>query len=102
MAEFGLAALIGEAAAKKLGLSAVIGVALAKFWKVILIAVALVAASSANCSAASRRGPDKNQRAGTVLWNRSGPSKEPSGLAGDEARFKIGFERLGATLGAVP
>lgn len=41
VAEFGLAALIGGAAAKKLGLLAVIGVALAKFWKVILIAVAL-------------------------------------------------------------
>lgn len=41
VAEFGLAALIGGVAAKKLGLLAVIGVALAKFWKVILIAVAL-------------------------------------------------------------
>lgn len=41
LAEFGLAALVGGAAAKKLGLLAVIGVALAKFWKVILIAVAL-------------------------------------------------------------
>lgn len=41
LAEFGLAALIGGAAAKKLGLFAVIGLALAKFWKVILIAVAL-------------------------------------------------------------
>lgn len=40
-AEFGLAALIGGVAAKKLGLFAVIGVALVKFWKVILIAVAL-------------------------------------------------------------
>lgn len=41
LAEFGLAALIGGAAAKKLGLFAVIGLALAKFWKVILIAIAL-------------------------------------------------------------
>jgi len=41
LAEYGLTALIGGAAAKKLGLFAVIGVALAKFWKVILIAVAL-------------------------------------------------------------
>jgi len=41
LAEFGLAALIGGAAAKKLGLFAVIGLALAKFWKVILIAVAV-------------------------------------------------------------
>lgn len=41
VAEFGLAALIGGVAAKKLGLFAVIGLALAKFWKVALIAVAL-------------------------------------------------------------
>lgn len=41
LAEFGLAALIGGAAAKKLGLFAVIGLALAKFWKVILVAIAL-------------------------------------------------------------
>lgn len=41
VAEYGLAALIGGIAAKKLGLLAVIGVALAKFWKVILIAVAV-------------------------------------------------------------
>jgi uncharacterized membrane-anchored protein len=41
VAEYGLAALIGGVAAKKLGLLAVIGVALAKFWKVILIAVAV-------------------------------------------------------------
>jgi uncharacterized membrane-anchored protein len=41
VAEYGLAALIGGVAAKKLGLLAVIGVALAKFWKIILIAVAV-------------------------------------------------------------
>lgn len=41
VAEYGLAALIGGIAAKKLGLLAVIGVALAKFWKVILIAFAV-------------------------------------------------------------
>lgn len=41
VAEYGIAALIGGAAAKKLGLFAAIGVALAKFWKVILIAVAV-------------------------------------------------------------
>ncbi len=41
VAEFGLAALIGGVAAKKLGLFAVIGVAIAKFWKVGLIAIAL-------------------------------------------------------------
>jgi uncharacterized membrane-anchored protein len=41
VAEYGLAALIGGVAAKKLGLLAVIGVALAKFWKVILIVVAV-------------------------------------------------------------
>ena len=41
VAEYGLAALIGGVAAKKLGLLAVIGVALAKFWKIILIVVAV-------------------------------------------------------------
>lgn len=41
VAEYGLAALIGGVAAKKLGLLAVIGVALAKFWKIILIAFAV-------------------------------------------------------------
>ncbi|WP_119389925.1 DUF2167 domain-containing protein [Taklimakanibacter lacteus] len=41
VAEYGIAALIGGIAAKKLGLLAVIGVALAKFWKIILIAVAV-------------------------------------------------------------
>ncbi len=41
VAEYGLAALIGGIAAKKLGLLAVIGVALAKFWKIILIAIAV-------------------------------------------------------------
>ena len=41
VAEYGLAALIGGVAAKKLGLLAVIGVALAKFWKVALIAIAV-------------------------------------------------------------
>jgi uncharacterized membrane-anchored protein len=41
VAEYGLAALIGGIAAKKLGLLALIGVAFAKFWKIILIAIAL-------------------------------------------------------------
>ncbi|WP_119271929.1 DUF2167 domain-containing protein [Taklimakanibacter deserti] len=41
VAEYGLAALIGGFAAKKLGLLAVIGVTLAKFWKIILIAIAV-------------------------------------------------------------
>jgi uncharacterized membrane-anchored protein len=41
VAEYGLAALIGGFAAKKLGLLAVIGVILAKFWKFILIAIAV-------------------------------------------------------------
>lgn len=41
VAEYGLAALIGGIAAKKLGLLAVIGLALAKFWKVVLIALAV-------------------------------------------------------------
>ncbi len=37
IAEYGLAALIGGVAAKKLGLLAVIGVFLLKFWKILLI-----------------------------------------------------------------
>ncbi|MGE0239285.1 MAG: DUF2167 domain-containing protein, partial [Parvibaculaceae bacterium] len=41
VAEYGLAALIGGFAAKKLGLLAMVGVFLAKFWKVILIAFAV-------------------------------------------------------------
>ena len=41
VAEYGLAALIGGIAAKKLGLLAVIGVALVKFWKIMLIAIAV-------------------------------------------------------------
>jgi uncharacterized membrane-anchored protein len=40
IAAYGLAALVGGVAAKKLGLLAVIGVFLAKFWKVIVVAVA--------------------------------------------------------------
>jgi len=44
VAEYGLAALIGGIAAKKLGLLATLGVLLAKFWKIIAIAgVGLVA-----------------------------------------------------------
>ena len=44
VAEYGLAALVGGFAAKKLGLFATLGVLLAKFWKVIAIAgVGLVA-----------------------------------------------------------
>lgn len=39
VAAYGLAALVGGVAAKKLGLLAVIGVFLAKFWKIIAIAV---------------------------------------------------------------
>lgn len=41
VAEYGLAALIGGVAAKKLGFLAIIGVALAKFWKIGLIAIAV-------------------------------------------------------------
>lgn len=44
VAEYGLAALVAGAAAKKLGLFAVIGLFLAKFWKIGLIAVAGLAA----------------------------------------------------------
>ncbi len=40
IAEYGLAALIGGLAAKKLGLLALIGVTLLKFWKLAVIAVA--------------------------------------------------------------
>lgn len=40
VAEYGLAALIGGVAAKKLGLLAMLGVMLAKFWKLMLVAVA--------------------------------------------------------------
>jgi len=40
VAEYGLAALIGGIAAKKLGLLALIGAFLLKFWKVGLIALA--------------------------------------------------------------
>ena len=44
VAEYGLAALVGGIAAKKLGLLATLGVLLAKFWKIIAIAgVGLVA-----------------------------------------------------------
>ena len=55
VAEYELAALIGGVAAKKLGLLAVIGVALAKFWKVILIGVAVAGAAGSRCSAARER-----------------------------------------------
>ena len=41
VAEYGLAALIGGVAAKKLGLLAIIGIGLAKFWKIGLIAIAV-------------------------------------------------------------
>lgn len=41
VAEYGLAALIGGVAAKKLGLLAVIGLFFAKFWKVVLIGLAV-------------------------------------------------------------
>jgi len=41
VAEYGLAALIGGFAAKKLGLLAVFGVVLVKFWKLLLIGVAV-------------------------------------------------------------
>jgi uncharacterized membrane-anchored protein len=41
IAEYGIAALIGGFAAKKLGLLAIIGVALVKFWKIILIGIAV-------------------------------------------------------------
>jgi uncharacterized membrane-anchored protein len=41
VAEYGLAALIGGIAAMKLGFLALIGVTFAKFWKLILIAVAV-------------------------------------------------------------
>jgi uncharacterized membrane-anchored protein len=41
VAEYGLAALIGGIAAKKLGLLAIIGVAFVKLWKFILIALAV-------------------------------------------------------------
>jgi uncharacterized membrane-anchored protein len=41
VAEYGLAALIGGFAAKKLGLLAVIGVVLVKFWKLVLIGLAI-------------------------------------------------------------
>ncbi|CAN5273616.1 DUF2167 domain-containing protein [soil metagenome] len=47
MAEYGLAALVGGIAAKKLGLLAVAGVFLAKFAKVILIALAVAGAGFA-------------------------------------------------------
>jgi uncharacterized membrane-anchored protein len=46
IAEYGLAALIGGIAAKKLGLLAVIGVFIAKFAKIILIAVAAFGAGA--------------------------------------------------------
>jgi uncharacterized membrane-anchored protein len=42
IAEFGLAALVGGVAAKKLGLLAAIGVFLLKFWKLLVIAVIAV------------------------------------------------------------
>lgn len=45
VAEYGLAALIGGIAAKKLGLFAMLGVFLLKFWKVAAIAVAAGAAT---------------------------------------------------------
>jgi len=43
LAEFGLAALVGGVAAKKLGLLAIFGVVLVKFWKLALIALAVAA-----------------------------------------------------------
>lgn len=43
VAEYGLAALIGGIAAKKLGLLAVVGVALLKLWKFVLIGLAVTA-----------------------------------------------------------
>lgn len=44
VAEYGLAALVAGAAAKKLGLFALIGVLLAKFWKIGAVAVVLLGA----------------------------------------------------------
>lgn len=46
VAEYGLAALVGGIAAKKLGLLAAIGVALAKFWKLIAIAAIALGAGA--------------------------------------------------------
>ena len=46
MAEYGLAALVGGMAAKKLGLLATLGVFFAKFWKIGLLAVAGVGAGA--------------------------------------------------------
>ncbi|WP_071842430.1 DUF2167 domain-containing protein [Dickeya fangzhongdai] len=44
VAEYGLAALIGGIAAKKLGLLAMMGVAFVKFWKIILVGIFAVGA----------------------------------------------------------
>lgn len=41
MAEYGLAALVAGGVAKKLGLFATLGLLLAKFWKVLLIGLAV-------------------------------------------------------------
>lgn len=46
VAEFGLAALVGGAVAKKLGLFGLIGVFLLKFWKIVAIAVVALGAGA--------------------------------------------------------
>jgi uncharacterized membrane-anchored protein len=44
VAEYGLAALVGGVAAKKLGLLAALGVFLLKFWKLLLIGLVAIGA----------------------------------------------------------
>jgi uncharacterized membrane-anchored protein len=58
VAEYGLAALIGGFAAKKLGLLAIIGVVFVKFWKFILIGLAIAGGGLFNVLRRKKTTPD--------------------------------------------
>ncbi|HKS35192.1 MAG TPA: DUF2167 domain-containing protein [Enterobacteriaceae bacterium] len=58
VAEYGLAALIGGIAAKKLGLLALIGVTLLKFWKLGVIGIAAVGMGAKKLLARKKSHPD--------------------------------------------
>jgi uncharacterized membrane-anchored protein len=58
VAEYGLAALIGGFAAKKLGLLAMIGVVFVKFWKFILIGLAIAGGGLFNVLRRKKTTPD--------------------------------------------
>ncbi len=57
VAEYGLAALIGGIAAKKLGLLAMMGLAFVKFWKIILVSIFAVGAIVKKLFSGKRKAP---------------------------------------------